>query len=463
MMDAVLLARLQFAVTSALHFIFVPLTLGLSILVAVMETIYILKKDEQYKKMAQFWGKLFVINFVLGVVTGIVQEFHFGMNWSEYSRFVGDIFGAPLAIEALAAFFLESTFLGLWIFGWNKLPPKLHAASIWLVAFGSNLSAFWILVANSFMQNPVGYVLRNGRAEMIDFGALLTNHHVLYQFPHTVLAGFVTAAFFVMGISAHHLLRQQHREFFLRSLRLGLGLGVASILLVTVIGHFQGQYLTETQPMKMAAANALWESSGPAPLNLVALIDEQKQQNTAAIKIPGLESLLAYNNTRARMDGLKDLQTAAEIQYGPGRYIPPVSLCFWSFRLMIFSGFWLLFTVFYSLYLLKRGIIEKKQWFLKTLIWSIPIPYIANISGWIVAEVGRQPWIVFGLQKVEDAVSPTVSAGMVLTSLVVLTLVLGALVALDVYLLTRLAKRGPDYTGDISYTSTSDRGVAQWT
>ncbi len=461
MMDAVLLARLQFAITSAFHFIFVPLTLGLSILVAVMETIYLLKKDEQYKKMAQFWGKLFVINFVLGVVTGIVQEFHFGMNWSEYSRFVGDIFGAPLAIEALAAFFLESTFLGLWIFGWNKLPPKLHAASIWLVAFGSNLSAFWILVANSFMQNPVGYVLRNGRAEMIDFGALLTNHHVLYQFPHTVLAGFVTAAFFVMGISAHHLLRQQHREFFLRSLRLGLGLGVASILLVTVIGHFQGQYLTETQPMKMAAANALWESSGPAPFNLMALIDEQKQENTASIKIPGLESLLAYNNTRARMDGLKDLQTAAEIQYGPGRYIPPVSLCFWSFRLMIFSGFWLLFTVFYSLYLLKRGIIEKKQWFLKTLIWSIPIPYIANISGWIVAEVGRQPWIVFGLQKVEDAVSPTVSAGMVLTSLVVLTLVLGALVALHVYLLTRLAKRGPDYTGDIPYTS--DKGVAQWT
>ncbi|WP_406676909.1 cytochrome ubiquinol oxidase subunit I [Moorella sp. ACPs] len=445
-MDALLLARWQFGITSVYHFLFVPLTLGLSVLVAIMETIYVRTGDETYKNMARFWGRLFLINFAMGVVTGIVQEFHFGMNWSEYSRFVGDIFGAPLAVEALAAFFLESTFLGLWLFGWDKLPKALHAACIWLVAFGTNLSAFWILVANSFMQEPVGYVLRNGRAEMTDFFALLTNTHVLYQFPHTVLAGFVTASFFVMGISAYHLLRQSQLEPFRRSFRLALITGVISSLLVAAVGHFQGQYLVNAQPMKMAAAEALWESADPAPLALVALVDAKDQTNTFEIKIPALASFLAYNSFQGEVKGLKDLQAAAEASYGPGNYIPPVAPVFWSFRLMVVAGLWLILLSLYSLYLWRRRRLEEKTLVLKALLWSIPVPYLANTAGWLMAEIGRYPWIVYGLQRVEAAVSPGVSAAAILTTLVAFTLLYGVLAVADVYLLAKYARHGVETT-----------------
>ncbi|MEW8958091.1 MAG: cytochrome ubiquinol oxidase subunit I [Moorella sp. (in: firmicutes)] len=445
-MDALLLARWQFGITSVYHFFFVPLTLGLSVLVAIMETIYVRTGDETYKNMARFWGRLFLINFAMGVVTGIVQEFHFGMNWSEYSRFVGDIFGAPLAIEALAAFFLESTFLGLWLFGWDKLPKTLHAACIWLVAIGTNLSAFWILVANSFMQEPVGYVLRNGRAEMTDFFALLTNPHVLYQFPHTVLAGFVTAAFFVMGISAFHLLRQSQLEPFRRSFQLALITGVICSLLVGAVGHFQGQYLVSAQPMKMAAAEALWESADPAPLALVALVDAKNQTNTFEIKIPALASFLAYNSFQGEVKGLKDLQAAAEASYGPGNYIPPVAPVFWSFRLMVVAGLWLILLSLYSLYLWRRGRLEEKPLVLKALLWSIPVPYLANTAGWLMAEIGRYPWIVYGLQRVEAAISPGVSAAAILTTLVAFTLLYGVLAVADVYLLAKYARQGVETT-----------------
>ncbi|MGI6285785.1 cytochrome ubiquinol oxidase subunit I [Neomoorella humiferrea] len=445
-MDALLLARWQFGITSVYHFLFVPLTLGLSVLVAIMETIYVRTGDETYKNMARFWGRLFLINFAMGVVTGIVQEFHFGMNWSEYSRFVGDIFGAPLAVEALAAFFLESTFLGLWLFGWDKLPKALHAACIWLVAIGTNLSAFWILVANSFMQEPVGYVLRNGRAEMTDFFALLTNPHVLYQFPHTVLAGFVTASFFVMGISAYHLLRQSQLEPFRRSFRLALITGVISSLLVAAVGHFQGQYLVNAQPMKMAAAEALWESADPAPLALVALVDTKDQTNTFEIKIPALASFLAYNSFQGEVKGLKDLQAAAEASYGPGNYIPPVAPVFWSFRLMVVAGLWLILLSLYSLYLWRRRRLEEKPLVLKALLWSIPVPYLANTAGWLMAEIGRYPWIVYGLQRVEAAVSPGVSAAAILTTLVAFTLLYGVLAVADVYLLAKYARQGVETT-----------------
>ncbi|MDI6907120.1 MAG: cytochrome ubiquinol oxidase subunit I [Thermoanaerobacterales bacterium] len=443
-MEALLLARLQFAVTSSYHFLFVPLTLGLSVLVAVMETIYVRTGDEVYKKMARFWGKLFLINFAMGVVTGIVQEFHFGMNWSEYSRFVGDVFGAPLAIEALAAFFLESTFLGIWIFGWDKLPKALHAATIWLVAFASNLSAFWILVANSFMQEPVGYAIRNGRAEMTDFFALLGNPHVWYQFPHTVLAGFITAAFFMMGISAYHLLRKSHPDVFRRSFRLGLTVGVAAVLLVGVIGHFQGQHLVHSQPMKMAAAEALWESADPAPFSPVALIDEKQQANPFEIQIPAFGSLLAHNSLSGEVKGIKELQAGFESRYGPGNYIPPVTSVYWSFRLMVLCGLWMAFITLYSLYLWRKGRLEARTWVLKALLWSIPVPYIANTAGWFMAEVGRQPWIVYGLQRVQEAVSPSVSAGAVLATLLSFTLIYGVLAVVDVYLLARFVKQGPE-------------------
>ncbi|MEW6273784.1 MAG: cytochrome ubiquinol oxidase subunit I [Bacillota bacterium] len=461
-MEALLLSRWQFAVTSVYHFLFVPLTLGLSVLVAVMETVYVRTGNETYKQMARFWGKLFVINFAMGVVTGIVQEFHFGMNWSEYSRFVGDVFGAPLAVEALAAFFLESTFLGVWIFGWDKLPKTLHAASIWLVALASNLSAFWILVANSFMQEPVGYVVRNGRAEMTDFLALLTNPHVLYQFPHTVLAGFATAAFFVMGISAYYLLRKANPDFFRRSFRLALPVGAVCILLVMAVGHFQGQHLVKSQPMKMAAAEALWESAEQAPLNLVALIDEKQQTNPLEISIPGLGSFLAVNTFRGEVKGIKDIQAAYAEKYGPGNYIPPVTPVFWSFRVMVAAGLWLLVLAFSALYFWRKGRLEEKPLVLKALLWSIPVPYLANTAGWYLAEVGRQPWIVYGLQRVEEAVSPVVSAGAVLTTLVVFTLLLGALAAVDGYLMYRVVKQGPE-EALLAPAAEKPEGVSLWT
>ncbi len=461
-MGELLLARWQFGITSAYHFLFVPLTLGLSILVAIMETLYVRTGNETYKRMTQFWGKLFLINFAMGVVTGIVMEFQFGMNWSGYSRFVGDIFGVPLAIEALAAFFIESTFLGIWIFGWDKLSKTLHAACIWLVAVATNLSAFWILVANSFMQNPTGYVLRNNRAEMVDFGALITNPYVWHQFPHTVLAGFATGAFFVMGISAWHLLRKNHTDFFQRSLRLGLAMGLISVLLVSGVGHLQTQYLAKTQPMKIAAAEALWETADPAPFTVVAAIDQERQTNRFEIQIPGLLSFLTHNSFKGEVKGLKDVQAEQEAKYGPGNYIPPVTPVFWSFRIMVAAGLWLILISLLTLYLVRAGRLEQRPWVLKALVWTIPIPYVANLSGWIVAEIGRQPWIVYGLQRVEEGVSPGVSAGAVLTTLLGFTLIYGALAVVDVYLLRKYATQGPVEAPPVKPQETA-KEVSLWT
>ena len=442
-MSALMLARWQFAITTVYHFFFVPLTLGLSILVAVMETRYVRSGDEVDKRMTKFWGTLFLINFAMGVATGLVQEFQFGMNWSEYSRFMGDIFGVPLAIEALLAFFLESVFLGIWIFGWDKLPKGLHAATIWLVAIGSTLSAFWILVANSFMQEPVGYALRNGRAEMTDFGALITNPNLWHQFPHVFFAGMTTAAFFVLGISAYHLLRKaDSRQVFERSFKMAAIYGLIGAALVGLIGHAQGQHMIKSQPMKMAAAEALWESEDPASFSFVALINEEGQTNIFALQVPALTSFLSYNTFSGEVKGLKDLQAAYEVQYGPGNYIPPVTLNFWSFRIMIGVGTLLLLLALYSLYLALKKSGKQPPWFLKVMIWAVALPYIANSVGWLLTEVGRQPWIVFGLQKVQDAVSPNVPAGAMLLSLVLFTLLYGALMVADVYLLAKYARRG---------------------
>lgn len=274
----VTLSRWQFALTTVYHFFFVPLTIGLSLMVAIMQTIYYKTGDVIYKQMTKYWGKLFLINFAMGVVTGIVMEFQFGMNWSEYSRFVGDIFGAPLAIEALVAFFLESTFIGIWIFGWDKLSKKVHLLSIWLVAIGSTLSAFWILVANSFMQAPMGFVVDNGRLIMNDFGALVANPNVWVQFPHTVLGGYTTGALFIIGISAYFLYRKKHVDFFQRSFQIAALFGVISVLLVILVGHTQGQHMVQTQPMKMAAAEALWETENPASFSILSFVDQKNQK-----------------------------------------------------------------------------------------------------------------------------------------------------------------------------------------
>jgi cytochrome bd ubiquinol oxidase subunit I len=457
-MDPLILARLQFAITTVYHFFFVPLTLGLSVLVAIMETIYVRTGQDVYKQMAKFWGKLFLINFAMGVVTGIVQEFQFGMNWSQYSRFVGDIFGAPLAIEALLAFFLESTFLGIWIFGWDKLSKGMHAVAIWLVAIGANISALWILIANSFMQEPVGFVLRNGRAEMNDFFALLLNPNVLVQFPHTVFAGFTTAAFFVLGISAYHLLRKQHVDLFRRSFQIAAIIGTISIGMVILNGHSQAQHMVETQPMKMAAAEALWNSMDPASFSLLTIGDLSQRRDVFAIRIPDMLSLLAYNQLTGEVKGIYDLQAEYEQTYGPGNYIPPVAVTYWTFRAMVGAGFLMAALALYALFMTMGEAVPKTpSRMLKLLPWAIALPYLANSTGWLLTEMGRYPWIVFGLMKIEDGVSNTVPAGFVLLSLILFTVVYGALMVADIYLLNKFAKAGPAEMPDIA---TEEQGEA---
>jgi cytochrome bd ubiquinol oxidase subunit I len=441
-MDPLFLARLQFATTTIYHFFFVPLTLGLSVMVALMETIYVRTGKEAYKKMTKFWGKLFLINFALGVVTGIVLEFQFGMNWSEYSRFVGDVFGAPLAIEALLAFFLESTFLGIWIFGWDKLSKGLHAATMWMVAIGSSFSALWILIANSFMQQPVGYAIQDGRAEMVDFTALIFNPNVWVQFPHVIMAGFTTAAFFVMGISAYHILRQKDLEFFRPSFQMGAIIGTISIVLVALGGHSQAQHVAEIQPMKFAAAEALWESEDPASLSILTIGDLTLRREVFSIRIPRLLSLLSYNQIEGEVLGMYDIQAEYEQLYGPGNYLPPVAITYWSFRAMVGTGVLLLGLSLFALFLVMGEVYDKRTRSMRIFLWAIPLPYLANTSGWILTEVGRYPWVVQGLMRIEDGISPNVPATTILTSLMIFTLVYAALIVADVYLLTKYAKAG---------------------
>ena len=445
-MDVLTLSRWQFAVTTIYHFFFVPLTLGLSILVAIMESKYVSSGDEMYKRMAKFWGRLFLINFAMGVVTGIVQEFQFGMNWAEYSRFMGDIFGVPLAIEALLAFYLESTFLGVWTFGWNKLSKKAHAATIWLVAIGSNLSALWILAANSFMQEPVGYKLEQGRVILTSFKQVIGNPNVWVQFPHVLTAGMTTAGFFVLAFSAYHLLKgTKETEFFRRSFKWGAVYGLIGVVLVIIIGHIQGQHLTRVQPTKMAAAEALWETENPASFSLFAIIDTKNQRNPVDIKIPGFLSFLVYNKFSGEVKGIKDLQKEFEAKYGPGNYIPPVKTCYWSFRLMVGLGFLMLLIALIAIPYAKRDPANIPKGFLKLAVWSVFFPYLANTFGWMLTEFGRNPWIVYGLLKIKDGVSPNLAPGTVLFSLLMFAIVYGLLMIADVYLLVLYGlKRGPE-------------------
>ena len=434
-MDALALARWQFAITTIFHFFFVPLTLGLSIFVALLETRYVRSGDEKYKKMARYWGTIFLINFAIGVVTGIVQEFQFGLNWSEYSRFMGDIFGAPLAIEALLAFYLESTFIGVWVFGWGKISKQAHLTAAWLVAIGSNISALWILIANSFMQNPVGYGLEGGRAVMQDFFALLTNPNVWYQFPHVLSAGVAMAGFVVMAFSAWHLIRKHDVTIFRPSFQWAARYALIGSLLVGVIGHFQGQFLVGHQPLKMAAAEALWETEQPAGFAIVAGIDEGTQTNTFELKVPAALSFLSYNNFTGEVEGLMDLQAKAEAMYGEGDYIPPVALNFWSFRVMVGAGtLMMLLALLAVVWSDGKREIDSKKGFLGILLFAPALPYLASTFGWVMAETGRWPWIVFGLQKVEDAVSPNVPAWNVAFSLVALGLLYGVLTVVAVKL-----------------------------
>ncbi len=446
-----MLARWQFGITTVYHFFFVPLTLGLSILLALMETAYVRTGKDIYKQMTKFWGKLFLINFAMGVATGIVQEFQFGMNWSEYSRFVGDIFGAPLAIEALLAFFIESTFLGIWIFGWEKLSKKMHLGAIWLVAIASNLSAVWIIIANAWMQHPVGYVLRNGRAEMQDFFALLTNPHLPFELLHVLFGAVATTAFFVLGISAWQLLRQNaaHAAFFQRSFRWGAVTAIIGSLCVMLVGHGQGQWLERSNPMKLAAAEANWLTKDRCEFLVVASIDEANQRNNWGLPLGSMLSVLAYNSPSGVVKGMKELQIESVQKYGPGDYTPPVFVTFWSFRIMVGCGVLMFLLALLALWR-SRGdrIAQAPRWLLGALVLAIALPYLANSTGWLMAELGRQPWIVYGLMKTSAGVSLATTAGEVLITVIGFSAIYGALMLVDVWLLRKYAALGPVENAD---------------
>ena len=444
-MDTLILSRWQFAITTIYHFFLVPLTLGLSILVAIFESRYVATGNETYKRLAKFWGNIFLINFAAGVVTGIVQEFHFGMNWSGYARFMGDIFGAPLAIEALLAFYMESTFIGLWIFGWDKLSKKMHLATIWLVAIGSNISAMWILAANSFMQNPVGYAIEEGRAVMTDFFALVTNPNLSYQFLHIWAAGIATAGFLVLGFSAWHLLHKQEgdAEFFQTSFKWAAVPAILGALMVGLVGDAHGKFLGRTQPMKIAAAEAIWDTQDPADFIVMASINEEKNENKNEIRIPNALSFLLYNSLTGQVEGLNDLQLEAEQRYGPGEYIPPVTISFWSFRIMVGAGLLMVLLAFLALIRPRVNFLGKSRLFLILLLPAMALPYIASTFGWILTESARQPWIVYGLQRVKDAVSPNLSTGNVLFSLILFIVLLGALIVVAGWLMVKSGTAEP--------------------
>jgi cytochrome d ubiquinol oxidase subunit I len=410
-----------------------------------METIYVRTGDEDYKRMAKFWGKLFLINFAIGVVTGITLEFQFGTNWSRYSRYVGDIFGSLLAIEASVAFFLESTFVAVWAFGWNKLSPKAHAVTIWLVAIASSLSAVWILIANAWMQHPVGYVIRNGRAELADFLAVITQSAAVHQFIHTVSGAYILSGFVVMGISAYHLLRKQNTVFFTKSFRLALVFALIFSVVEVVQGHANGAKVAALQPAKLAAMESLWETRKSAPQYLMVIPDEKNERNLVEFgAIPGALSLLAYHDAEATVTGLKDF---------PKDERPPVTLPFVSFRIMVGLGFLFLALTVYGWF--RRNHLEGSPGFLKVMLFAIPLPYVANEAGWMLAEVGRQPWVVYGVMRTSDAVSP-ISGAQVMTSLVAFVLVYTLLGAAAVYLMAGHARKGPEPSPATAQTGGSE-------
>ncbi|MFZ2228708.1 MAG: cytochrome ubiquinol oxidase subunit I [Candidatus Nanopelagicaceae bacterium] len=459
-MNALDLARWQFAITTVYHFLFVPITIGMAFLVAGLQTAWFRTQKLKYLRATKFFGKLFLINFAIGVVTGIVQEFQFGMNWSSYSRFVGDIFGAPLAIEGLLAFFLESTFLGLWIFGWDRLPKKLHLASIWLAASGTIFSAYFILAANSWMQHPVGYVLNpeKGRAELTSIFDVLTQKTALVTFFHTIPSAAFTGAAFIAGISAWLIIKKKDVEMSRGTLKLGLITMIISFIFVGISGDLTSRVMTEQQPMKMAAAEALYDTTASAPFSLLTIGSLDGSRSVFQIDIPSVLSFLSTGDFEGVVEGVNDLQARYESQYGPGSYKPNIPLAYWSFRLMMGFGFLGALFALIALWQMRRGRLPRGRWFAPAMI-SLPfIPLLANSFGWIFTETARQPWAVFGLIKTADGVSTVVSAGAVLFTMIAFTLLYGVLAVIEVGLILKTVQIGPraevDY--DISTIGGSD-------
>jgi cytochrome d ubiquinol oxidase subunit I len=438
-MDALDLARWQFGITTVYHFLFVPLTISLAFIVAGFQTAWFRTGNEKYLKLTRFFGELFLINFAMGVVTGIVQEFQFGMNWSDYSRFVGDIFGAPLAIEGLLAFFLESTFLGLWIFGWDKLPRRVHLACIWIVALATALSAYIILAANAWMQQPVGYVVNTaaGRAELKDFLAVLTNPTVLLAFPHVIAGAFMTGGAFVLGIAVWRLVRRPGEDGapFRTAAKVGATVLLVGGLFVIVSGDQLGQHIATDQPMKLAAAEDLQTTQKSAPFSVFTLWDLNGKE-VFSIQIPDMLSILATHDPNGQVQGINDLQAQEQAQYGPGDYSPIVPVTFWSFRFMIGAGGLAALAALWFLWKLRKGRVPNKGAIL--VGGALPfLPLAANSFAWIFTEMGRQPWIVYGQQLTASAVSPSVSSLEVAITLVGFTLLYGGLAVVEIGLLAK--------------------------
>jgi cytochrome bd ubiquinol oxidase subunit I len=439
------LARAQFATTSIYHFIFVPLTLGLAPLVAIMQTIWYRTGVDAWLRLTRFFGTLLLINFAIGVATGLVQEFQFGMNWSVYSQFVGGVFGAPLAIEGLAAFMLEATFLGLWIFGWDRLSPRLHLATIWVVALGSWLSAYFILVANSWMQHPVGYKMVDGEAQLTDVWALLSNEFALRAYLHVLLAGLTTGAMVMLGISCWHLLRGRNVELFRRAAALALIVAVPATLINLTVGNRFGEAVTSAQSMKIASAEALWNTQQPAGFSAFQIggFSAQDPDPSFSITIPRLLSYMATGSFNGKVQGINQLQAQEQKQYGKGNYIPNVEVVYWSIRVMAYLGVLMFLVAAVGAWLYRKRKLESARWFLWTAVVAIAFPFIAATSGWILTEVGRQPWIVQGLLKTSGAHSPNVSSATIGASLGVFVVLYVGLGVVDFVLMRRYARVDP--------------------
>lgn len=437
-MDTELLARIQFAFTVGFHYIYPPISIGLGVLLVIMEGMYLKTKNKIYENITRFWIKIFALVFAMGVATGIVMEFEFGTNWATYSRFVGDVFGSALAAEGVFAFFLESGFLAILVFGWNRVSSKMHFFSTIMVSFGSMLSAVWIIVANSWQQTPAGYHLVNNagvyRAEITDFWAMVFNPSTIDRLTHTLSGAWLTGAFFVLSVSAFYILKNRHLDFAKKSIKIALSLALFASLFQLFTGHQSASELSDTQPAKLAAFEGHFNTS-PAPLYLFGWVNEKEQKVNVGIAIPGLLSYLVYGDSQKPLTGLNEFKPEDR---------PPVNIVFQSYHLMVAIGFALIGLSIVSLLLLRKESLFKNKLILKILVISVFLPHLANQLGWISAEIGRQPWIVYGLLRTKDALSKSVSSGEVLFSLILFLLIYVLLFVLFLYLLDRKIKHGPD-------------------
>ncbi len=435
------LARWQFAFVTINHFFFVPVTIGLAFLTALLQTAWYRSERDEYLRLTRFFGTLLVINVAIGVVTGLVQEFQFGMNWSAYSRLVGNIFGAPLAMEGLGAFFLESTFLGLWLFGWDRLPRLVHLLTIWAVSLGTVLSAAFIMAANSWMQHPVGYTMVNGKPQLNDIWAVFTNQVFVWGYSKVLLASLSTGAAVMLAVSAWQLRHGGDREVFSRSARLALVVLLPAILFTMLVGDELGVIEAKYQPMKFAAAEAQWTTCQPCSFSLFQIGGgNQDQTPTRILAIPHLLSLLATNHWNGKVIGLNPLQSQYQSQYGPGYYVPNVFIQYWSMRVMAYAGVLVFLLALWGLWLIRRKKLATSRRFLWVAIWATVLPFLMNTAGWLLTESGRQPWIVQGIMLTKNGISSSVSATSIVISLVVFVLLYGTLATVDLMLMLKYSR-----------------------